>query len=169
MRLRDARPGDGPGLARVWLDAARLFTSLDPEFFREPDRDGLEDWFEDVIARPGDGRLLLVAELDGGVGEDGGVAGNLAATLRDPVPNASRQVQADLGRRTAHVDMLAVAESHRRHGVGKALLERAMAWAREQGAAAISLETDLDNPSSMAFYEKTMGMRRQSVIFRSVL
>jgi hypothetical protein len=48
-------------------------------------------------------------------------------------------------------------------------MDRAMGWARVNGAVAVSLETELDNPSSMAFYEKTMGMRRQSVVFRKVL
>jgi GNAT superfamily N-acetyltransferase len=161
--LRDAAPGDGAGLAQVWLDAARLFTTIDPLFFREPDRDGLDEWFEELIARPRAGKLLLVADLSGEI------AGHLAATLHDPVPNAARQVLADLGRRTAHVDVLAVAERWRRFGVGRALMDRAMGWARTSGAVAIALETELANPSSMAFYEKTMGMQRQSVIFRQTL
>lgn len=161
--LRDAAPGDGAGLAQVWLDAARLFTKIDRLFFREPDRDGLDDWFEELIARPREGKLLLVAELFGEV------AGHLAATLHAPVPSATRQVMADLGRHTVHVDVLAVAERWRRHGVGRALMDHAMGWARVSGAVAVSLETDVDNPSSMAFYEKTMGMRRQSVVFRKTL
>ncbi|TDP95085.1 GNAT family N-acetyltransferase [Labedaea rhizosphaerae] len=161
--LRDAAPGDGPGLAQVWLDAARLFTEIDRAFFRVPDRDGLEEWFEQLIARPREGKLLLVADLSGEV------AGHLAATLHPPVPHAGRQLLADLGRHTMHVDVLAVAERWRRNGVGRALMDRAMGWARANGAVAVSLETELDNPSSMAFYEKTMGMRRQSVVFRKVL
>jgi GNAT superfamily N-acetyltransferase len=161
--VRDARPGDGPGMAGVWLDAARTFVAIDPEFFVVPTAPGLDDWFERLIALPRDARLLIVAELGGEV------VGHLGARLVDPAAHAEHQVLADLARRTVHVDVLATAARHRRQGVGRALMEHAFAWAREHGAHAVAVDTELENPSSMAFYEKTMGMRRQSVTFRTVL
>lgn len=140
-----------------------LFTSFDPEFFQLPDPDGLEDWFEQLIARPRDGRLWLVAELRGDV------AGSLGATLREPTASGNRQVLRDFSRRTAHIDSLGVAEPFRRRGIGQALMAAAERWAKDSGAEVISLETELANQTSMPLYERTMRYRRQSMTFRKTL
>jgi hypothetical protein len=44
--VRPERPGDGEGLARVWLDNARYHAELAPDLFRVPDEDGLAEWME---------------------------------------------------------------------------------------------------------------------------
>ena len=49
---------------------------------------------------------------------------------------------------------LFVHPSHRRKGVGKALLKRAAEWGRETGASAMMLETGIDNLPAQALYEK---------------
>lgn len=41
-------------------------------------------------------------------------------------------------------------------------------WAVEQRAEVITLESDLNNPTSMPFYEHRMGYTPQSVQFRKV-
>ena len=40
--VRIARPGDGAGIARVWLDASAYYAELDPGHFKVPDAPGLE-------------------------------------------------------------------------------------------------------------------------------
>jgi hypothetical protein len=42
-------------------------------------------------------------------------------------------------------------------------------WAVDQGAAVITLETGLGNPTSVPFYEQRMGYSRQEVVFRKAL
>jgi ribosomal protein S18 acetylase RimI-like enzyme len=54
--------------------------------------------------------------------------------------------------RTWILNDLFVAASSRRHGVGRTLLDAAAAFAREDGAAAISLETGRDNAAARALY-----------------
>src|SRR5262249_27834677 len=83
------------------------------------------------------------------VDDDGEVVGRLSLA-RDPHP-ASRHV-ADLG--------LMVAESHRRRGIGKALLERAVDWARESGVRKLELHGFPWNQPAIALYE-SFGFERE--------
>ena len=71
---------------------------------------------------------------------------------RDPHP-ASRHV-ADLG--------LMVASSHRRRGIGRALLEQAVEWAREAGVRKLELHVFPHNGPAIALYED-FGFRREGV------
>jgi ribosomal-protein-alanine acetyltransferase len=52
----------------------------------------------------------------------------------------------------AHVMRLAVDDTERRQGVGRSLLDGLVAWAREQGAAAVVLEVRADNVAAQALY-----------------
>ena len=54
--------------------------------------------------------------------------------------------------RTWLLNDLFVTESARRHGVARALLDAAAAFAREQGAAGLMLETMADNAPARALY-----------------
>jgi RimJ/RimL family protein N-acetyltransferase len=77
------------------------------------------------------------------VAEDGGrIVGRLSLS-RDPHP-ASRHV-ADLG--------LMVAASHRRQGVGTALLDEAVAWARSAGVRKLELHVFPWNGPALRLYE----------------
>ena len=84
------------------------------------------------------------------VAEDGErIVGRLSLS-RDPHP-ASRHV-ADLG--------LMVAASHRRQGVGTALLEQAVAWARESGVRKLELHVFPWNEPALGLYE-SFGFERE--------
>jgi RimJ/RimL family protein N-acetyltransferase len=80
---------------------------------------------------------VLLAEADGAV------VGRMSLA-RDPHP-ASFHV-ADLG--------LMVAASHRRRGVGTALLDAAVAWARSVGVAKLELHVFPHNEAAIALYER---------------
>jgi RimJ/RimL family protein N-acetyltransferase len=78
-----------------------------------------------------------------------GIVGRLSLG-RDPHP-ASRHV-ADLG--------LMVAASHRRRGIGAALLEQSVSWAREVGVRKLELHVFPHNEAAIALYE-AFGFRRE--------
>jgi RimJ/RimL family protein N-acetyltransferase len=95
-----------------------------------------------TIRRSGDA-AVFVAEVDEGI------VGRLSIA-RDSHP-ASRHV-ADLG--------LLVAASHRRRGVGTALLDAAVDWARESSVRKLELHVFPHNGAAIALYEK-YGFRRE--------
>ncbi|HEU0335742.1 MAG TPA: GNAT family N-acetyltransferase [Gaiellaceae bacterium] len=88
---------------------------------------------------------VFVAEVDGTV------VGRLSLA-RDPHP-ASRHV-ADLG--------LMVAAAHRRRGIGRALLERAVAWARSAGVRKLELHVFPWNEPALALYQ-SFGFEREGL------
>ena len=135
IAIRPAEPGDAPALVQ-----------LAQEIGSEPER-----WLltTDVWRDAGEERRYLKAvrrHADAAVfvAEDGGrIVGRLSVG-RDPHP-ASRHV-ADLG--------LMVAKSHRGLGVGRALLDRAAAWARESGVRKLELHVFPWNTPAIALYER---------------
>jgi RimJ/RimL family protein N-acetyltransferase len=83
--------------------------------------------------------------------DDGEIVGRLSLA-RDPHP-ASRHV-ADLG--------LMVAATHRRRGLGTALLEQAVAWAREADVRKLELHVFPWNEPAIRLYE-AFGFEREGV------
>jgi RimJ/RimL family protein N-acetyltransferase len=78
-----------------------------------------------------------------------GIVGRLSLA-RDPHPSSLHV--ADLG--------LMVAHSHRRRGVGTALLEQAVDWAREVGVSKLELHVFPHNEPALALYE-SFGFERE--------
>jgi RimJ/RimL family protein N-acetyltransferase len=132
-------------------DAAAL-VELAREVGREP-----EGWLISTSEwrRPADERLYLRAirrSRDAAVfvaDAPAGIVGRLSLG-RDPHP-ASAHV-ADLG--------LMVAKSHRRLGIGRALLEQAVDWARRSGVVKLELHVFPHNRPALELYE-SFGFERE--------
>ena len=60
-----------------------------------------------------------------------------------------------LGHDRASIITLDVSEAHRRRGVGTRLLAVAEDWLRAEGVRIVRLETAVDNPPAIAFWQKT--------------
>jgi putative acetyltransferase len=86
------------------------------------------------------------------VAEDAGSIVGRLSLARDPHP-ASHHV-ADLG--------LMVAATHRRRGIGRMLLEQAVAWARDAGIRKLELHVFPWNEPAIRLYE-TFGFEREGV------
>ncbi len=65
---------------------------------------------------------------------------------------------AEMHDKTAHLDLIAVAPSHQRCGVGRALIEQLEEHARSVGASEMRLELRISNAVALAFY-KRLGYR----------
>jgi GNAT superfamily N-acetyltransferase len=52
----------------------------------------------------------------------------------------------------AHIEQVSVHPSHARRGLGKALIEQAVAWARQRGLGAVTLTTFTDVPWNAPYY-----------------
>jgi putative acetyltransferase len=140
ISVRTAEPRDAADLVELANDV-----SGEPEgwmIWNEWRSVGDERRYLRAVRRHPDAEVL-VAEIDGEI------AGRLSLA-RDQHP-ASRHV-ADLG--------LMVSERFRRRGVGRALLEAAVAWARENSVAKIELHVFPWNAPAIALYE-AFGFRRE--------
>jgi RimJ/RimL family protein N-acetyltransferase len=83
--------------------------------------------------------------------DDGAVVGRLSLA-RDPHGSSSHV--ADLG--------LMVAATHRRRGIGRALLEQAVAWARDAGVSKLELHVFPWNEPAIRLYEQ-FGFEREGL------
>ena len=143
FEVRRARPGDASALVELaeavasepegWLVAEGAWRSV-----------GEERRYLRTIGRYPHA-AVFVAEADGRV-----IA--RLSLARDPHP-ASAHV-ADLG--------LMVAGSHRRRGIGRALLDAAVAWARAAGVRKLELHVFPYNEPALALYDG-FGFRREGV------
>jgi len=157
--VRAAQPGDGAGLARIWLENARYYVRMFPEDFRMPDEAGLVETFEARLSRPPSASELHLVTL-----VDGVVAAFVSARLTEPDEDATREMLADRAYRRVHVESLGTGTAFQRRGLATQLVEAVEAWAREQDARIISAGTYLDSPVAMPFWAQRMGYRRRSVI-----
>lgn len=110
-------------------------------------------------ARPREYIIRLIENLDAVVllaEEEGDMVGLLMAEVRE-TPDIAILVP----RRYAVIEDIIVHEGRRGEGIGKALMQRAHAWARARGATAVELNVYEFNESARAFYE-TLGYTTES-------
>jgi ribosomal protein S18 acetylase RimI-like enzyme len=161
--VRAARPEDAEQLARLWVEVGRELTELDRQRFRVPDRDGVVEFTEADLARSSATDVLsVVAEIDGRI------AGSVEASLLAPVASARHQVMSELGETRVFVNYLGVDPEFRRRGVGTRLMAAVEQWGREHGATSIALDTYVNSPLSVPFYE-ALGYEPGSIRFEKRL
>ena len=143
IRIRRAGPGDAQALVALAEDVGREEGRwiLATETWRSV---GDERRYLRTVQRHPDA-AVYVAE------DDGRVVARLSLS-RDPHP-ASRHV-ADLG--------LMVAASHRRHGIGRMLLDEGVAWARVSGIRKLELHVFPWNEPALRLYE-AFGFEREGL------
>jgi putative acetyltransferase len=134
IRIRRAEPADASALCRLAEEVGREPGAwlLTTEMWRGV---GEERRYLRAARRHADAAVYVVEE-------DAEIVGRLSIA-RDPHP-ASRHV-ADIG--------LMVASSHRRRGIGRALLERAVEWSREAGVRKLELHVFPWNRPALELYE----------------
>jgi RimJ/RimL family protein N-acetyltransferase len=141
IRIRRAEPGDAAALVELaeavggeegrWILATDTWRSVSEE----------RRYLKTVLRHP-DATVIVALDREQ-------VVGRLSLS-RDPHP-ASHHV-ADVG--------LMVAESHRRQGIGKRLLEEAVTWARSVGIRKLELHVFPWNESALRLYE-SFGFERE--------
>jgi ribosomal protein S18 acetylase RimI-like enzyme len=122
--------------------ASRLVDGFDAPSHRtaaeliEGDRRALQAWFDDP---PKNDEAMLIAELDG---TPAGCA--FLVTLVDYFNE----------RPHAHLSVLAVAKDAEGRGVGSALLDRSVEWAKQRGSDRLTLSALVTNRRARALYER---------------
>jgi GNAT superfamily N-acetyltransferase len=130
ISVRDARPADAEGLARVHADVARYYNERGTHYFDA-------------------GQLRLVAEIEGEV------VGALTARVLEPVAAGSdAKGEAETCLR---IDYLATAADRRRAGIGTRLVQAAENWGRRVGATIAETTAFRGSALSIPFWEDRMG------------
>ncbi len=163
LHIRAPQAGDGAGLAQSWLDAGIYYSQLAPDFFQVPEEDGLAAWFEDGLLKTPSDELFLVAEFYGQA------VGFIEAAIEPPLPTAAQQFVRNLAYSRLSIHALVVQRAYWRHGIGKQLLTAAEEWGRSRGASIALLDTFIESPISVPFYEQRMGYQRRSILFQKLL
>ena len=142
--IRPSRAGDGDALARIHERCWRIS-------YR-----GLADpaW---VLSRPFAERAAEWERFATGAGLPMWVADTGRRVVGGVAAGRSRDAHAPPG--TGEVAVLYVDPGHHRHGIGSALLARALAELRARGFVRATLWTLRENPQSTAFYG-AQGWRR---------
>jgi RimJ/RimL family protein N-acetyltransferase len=143
--LRPARPTDAGPLSRLFgaVRAEGRWLVTPPSLASEPS----EAFFIGEMIRGGDA-LALVAEADAEV------VGNVLISV-------------DRNVASAHIGTLSICVAHdwRNVGMGSALVQVALEWAREHGLLKVALGVFPDNERAIAVYERagfvTEGLRRR--------
>jgi ribosomal protein S18 acetylase RimI-like enzyme len=134
MIIRQARREDIPPIVAMLADDALGATR---ERYQDPLPQPYWDAFNAIDADPNN--RLLVAE------ENGAVVGCLQLTF---IPSLSR-----LGAERAQIESVRIASSQRGSGLGRRLIEEAIAQARTHGSKLVQLTTDKARTDARRFYE----------------
>lgn len=145
MIIRKANANDYKGVERLLVEVNNLHQKLRPDMFIENAVKYDEKKFDDIISN--ESTPVFVA-----VDDEGNVLGHLFCSVLDYV-----QVKVYKDFKSLFIDDLCIEESARGQGVGKALYEFAIGYARENGCYDVTLNVWEGNNSARAFYEK-MGM-----------
>ncbi len=145
MIVRKANASDYKGIERLLVEVNNLHQKLRPDIFVENAVKYNENQFDEIISN--DSTPVFVA-----VDDNGNIMGHMFCEMRD---FSKSHVFKDF--KSLFIDDLCVEEGARGQGVGKALYEFAIGYARENGCYDVTLNVWEGNDSARAFYEK-MGM-----------
>ena len=145
--IRSATEKDIPRILELYNELIIHLSQIEQS--RKPSDDDTHRVFAEISADPG--HELYVAE------EDGRVVGTIVLLV---VPNLSHSATP-----WAVAENLVVTQSYRRRGIGRMLLEHAVARAREKGCYKIQLWSDRRRTEAHEFYE-SLGFEALAYGFR---
>ncbi len=138
-------------------DISGLCALLDTLFSQEaeftPNRDSQIKGLSDIIENPDIGSIVVAREGDQVIG----------------MVNLLYTVSTALGGRVVLLEDMVVDPRSRDKGVGSALLEFGIEYARQKDCFRISLLTDADNDGAHRFYERHGFERSSMTVFRKLL
>ena len=155
MIVRFAHEGDIPGMIRLLQQVGEVHHQIRPDLFRSGAQKYDEAALKDLLSD--ENRPILIGELDGQVA--GYAFCILQITKDDPVL---------MDRKVLYIDDLCVEESLRGQGVATEVYQKTLAFARELGCDAVTLNVWCGNDSAMKFYEKS-GFKPQKVGMEVIL
>ena len=154
MEIRLANNSDIPGMIELLKQVGQVHHEIRPDLFRAGAQKYDEAALEELLQDPD--RPIFIADMDGKV------AGYCFCILQVTEGNP---VLCD--RKVLYIDDLCVDETIRGHGIATKLYEHTLAFAREQGCDAVTLNVWYGN-DALKFYEKC-GMKPQKIGMEFIL
>ena len=127
-----------------------------PDIFKGPATKYNDSELKDIISNDNTPVFVCVSEA-------GEVMGHAFCIHQQHVGNS---VLTDI--KTLYIDDICVDENFRKRGVGKALYDHVIAYAREKGFYNVTLNVWSCNPGALKFYE-TMGLKPQKIGMETIL
>ena len=146
MLIRPAENRDSPRLYEMLGQILRLHAALRPDVFRADREKFTPEELAELLKR--EDRPSFVAE------EDGKCVGYALCEIKE------RQSPQFVKRRVLYLDDLCVDASARGKGIGRALVDFLLGYARGIGADSLELNVWECNADAVAFYERT-GFKTQ--------
>ena len=141
VKIRTADHADYEQVGNIFAEENHLHAQLVPEIIQVADPIMTWEWYDEVLKNPD--KKLFVAEYEAEI--VGLTLAEIKTSLDDPIYKHRKYI---------YIDEIAVAASHRRMGVGRALMERIQYWAVEQSIFEIELQVWERNAQAIGFYEK---------------
>ena len=154
MTIRFAETRDIPGMIDLLQQVGQVHHQIRPDLFRDGAQKDDEPALEALLLDKT--RPIFIADTDGKV------AGYCFCILQVTEGNP---VLCD--RKVLYIDDLCVDETIRGHGIATKLYEHTLAFAREQGCDAVTLNVWYGN-DALKFYEKC-GMKPQKIGMEFIL
>lgn len=154
--IRRARESDIPDVLRLLTQVNMVHHNARPDLFRGPATKYSAAELA-VIFNSGSDPVFVCC------GADGAVLGYAFCMVKQHIGS---QLMTDV--KTLYIDDLCVDEAIRGKGVGGALYEHCVAYAREIGCHNLTLNVWTCNPQALRFYEKC-GLEPQKICMETVL
>jgi len=155
-RVRRAQNKDIPRVLELLVQVDMVHHNGRPDLFKGPVTKYTAEELEEIFAKEDAPVFVCVDESDR-------VLGHAFTVYKQILGN---NVLTDV--RTLYIDDICVDETARGQGVGKALYEHVLAYAREQGFYNVTLNVWACNPGAMKFYE-AMGLKPQKIGMEYIL
>ena len=154
--IRRAVEADIPSILRLLVQVNMVHHNGRPDLFKGPATKYNEAQLRAILA---DDHTPVFACVD----EQGALLGYAFCVVKQAVND---NILTDI--KTLYIDDLCVDERARGQGVGRALYEHALDFARQAGCYNLTLNVWTCNPSAMRFYEKC-GLTPQKVGMEKIL
>ncbi len=154
--VRRAEKKDIPGILKLLVQVDMVHHNGRPDLFKGPATKYNAEELEEIIKDPETPVFVYV-------NEDGSIAGHAFCIHKQVLGNA---VLTDI--KTLYIDDICVDENNRRKGVGKALYDHVIKYAKVNDYYNITLNVWTCNPSAMKFYE-SLGMKPQKIGMETIL
>lgn len=154
--IRRAQKTDKPYLADLLSQVLEVHHDARPDLFKSGARKYTDDELDAILDDPMRPIFVAVDDAESVVGYA------FCVFIRHIGDNILTDVK------TLYIDDLCVDEAKRGQGIGRALYDHAVCFARENGCYNLTLNVWADNVSALGFYE-SIGLRKQKVGMELIL